>query len=74
MLELLSQYSGMIFLPIIQDTCPRVTIEAKLLGLDVITNEKSQHITEDWWNFEFDQMSEYLIDRPNIFWKILNEL
>jgi len=74
MLELLSQYSGIIFLPIIHDTCPRVTIEAKLLGLDVITNEKSQHITEDWWNFEFDQMSEYLIDRPNIFWKILNEL
>jgi len=74
MLELLSQYSGMIFLPIIHDTCPRVTIEAKLLGLDVITNEKAQHITEDWWNFEFDQMSEYLIDRPNIFWKILNEL
>jgi hypothetical protein len=74
MLELLSQYSGMIFLPIIHDTCPRVTIEAKLLGLDVITNEKSQHITEDWWNFEFDQMSEYLIDRPNVFWKILNEL
>lgn len=74
MLDLLSQYSGLIFLPIQYDTCPRVTIEAKLLGLDVITNENSQHINEEWWDYGLDKMEEYLINRPHFFWKTLNEL
>ena len=73
MLKLLSEYSGMIFLPIIHDTCPRVTIEAKLLGLDVITHSKSQHISEEWWNKSLADIEYYLKGRPSYFWKILNE-
>jgi hypothetical protein len=74
MLELLSEYSGIIFLPIIEDTCPRVTIEAKLLGLDVITNNNSQHTTEEWWGDDLDKMEEYLSKRPEFLWRTLNEL
>jgi len=64
----------LIFLPIQYDTCPRVTIEARLLGLDVITNENSQHISEEWWVEDLDVVEDYLKNRPEFFWKILNEL
>ena len=66
MLDKLSGYKGLIFLPIIEDTCPRVTIEAKLMGLEVITNENSQHTTESWWNYSLDEIENYLRERPNL--------
>jgi len=74
MLKLLSQYKGLIFLPIQYDTCPRVTIEARLLGLEVITNENSQHTPEEWWVEDLDVVEKYLKGRPEFFWKTLNEL
>ena len=66
MLQKLSSYKGLIFLPIIEDTCPRVTIEAKLMGLEVITNENSQHTLENWWNKPLDEIENYLKERPEI--------
>ena len=62
----LSSYKGLISLPIIEDTCPRVTIEAKLMGLEVITNENSQHTLENWWNKPLDEIENYLKERPGI--------
>ena len=49
MINLLSSYKGLISLPIIEDTCPRITLEARYMGLEVITNKMSQHTKEDWW-------------------------
>jgi hypothetical protein len=71
MLHLLSQYKGLIFLPIIEDTCPRVTIEARYMGLDVITDDNSQHIKEDWWKADDSYAFDFTKSRPNYFWKIL---
>lgn len=68
-LDILSGYYGLIFLPQIHDTCPRVTIEAKLMGLDLITNENSQHATEEWFALEGDSLANYLLDRPTLFKK-----
>jgi len=74
MLEKLSAFEGLIFLPIIEDTCPRITIEAKLMGLKVITNPNSQHTSEEWWDFPLDKMEEYLKERPLKFQDILSNL
>tara|TARA_R110000824_G_scaffold400170_1_gene607060 strand:- start:589 stop:1473 length:885 start_codon:yes stop_codon:yes gene_type:complete len=68
MLTLLSDYQGLIFMPIIHDTCPRVTIEARYMGLEVITNEKSQHITEKWWKQTDDRAFKFTKSRPKYFW------
>jgi len=74
MLEVLSQYKGLIFLPIIQDTCPRIIIEAKLLGLELLINKNCQHISEDWWqNKSNEEIKNYLKGRPDYFWKTLEE-
>lgn len=70
----LSKYYGVVFMPIIHDTCPRCIIEAKLMGLKVITNDNSQHIPEDWWQSSIENMSEYLAGRPEYFWRTLDNI
>tara|TARA_R110002124_G_scaffold245543_4_gene410734 strand:- start:6525 stop:8447 length:1923 start_codon:yes stop_codon:yes gene_type:complete len=68
MLRELSMYKGLAFMPLGGDTCPRIVIEAKLLGLDLILNDNVQHATEDWFNKELDEVESYLLDAHNRFW------
>ena len=69
----LSQYSGIVFLPIIHDTCPRCIIEARLMGLGVVTNVNSQHTTESWWGLSIEELGSYLAQRPSYFWSVVDE-
>tara|TARA_R100001591_G_scaffold118538_1_gene141982 strand:- start:1498 stop:2349 length:852 start_codon:yes stop_codon:yes gene_type:complete len=63
----MSTSKGLIFRPLDYDTCPRIVIEAKLLGCDLILNEYVQHKDEEW--FATQQSSyEYLRSRPSEFW------
>lgn len=71
MLRKLSEYTGLAFLPLGGDTCPRVVIEAKLLGLDLIVNENVQHSTEAWWSGSLDEIESYLLDGHNRFWNVI---
>jgi len=68
MLNLLSEYKGLITFPIIDDTCPRITLEARYMGLEVITNEFSQHTTEDWWLDSDKEAFKFTSSRPSFFW------
>lgn len=70
-LRTLASYKGIVFLPNIDDTCPRCIIEARIMGLDVITNLRSQHTTEWWWKQENETLS-YIESRPKFFWKIID--
>ena len=64
----MSTSKGLIFQPLGGDTCPRIVIEAKLLGCDLILNENVQHKNEDW--FQTSESSfEYLNFRVNKFWE-----
>ena len=47
LLEKLSKSKGLVFLPRGLDTCPRLVIEAKLLGCDLAINENVQHAREE---------------------------
>lgn len=66
-LDVLSGFKGLIFLPQIHDACPRVTIEAKLMGLDLISNDNCQHSTEEWFSYKEEQLANYLLERPQFF-------
>jgi len=68
MLRKLSEYKGLCFRPLGGDTCPRLVIEAKLLGLELDINENVQHASEDWFNKDLDQIESYLLDAHNRFW------
>ena len=72
-IETLSYYKGLIFTPVIHDTCPRCIIEARLLNLEVICNNNCQHIYEFWWK-DKSKTLDYLKERPNYFWSIIDTL
>lgn len=72
-LETLARYKGLVFLPIIDDTCPRCIIEARLMGLEVITNINAQHTTESWWKTS-EQTATYIQNRPKVFWETIDSI
>lgn len=67
LLSKLSRSKGLIFLPLGKDTCPRITIEAKLLGCETILNENVQHRDEEWFRNE-DSILAHLAGRTKLFW------
>ena len=67
LLEKLSVSKGLIFLPAGKDTCPRLVIEAKLLGCELVLNEKVQHKDESWFDNE-ETILSHLQTRTSYFW------
>lgn len=71
--ELLSQLAtnkGLVYLPPGGDTCPRLVIEAKLLGLELVLNENVQHKDESWFE-SIESCREYLAGSTNDFWTMI---
>ncbi|MAH43390.1 hypothetical protein CL614_06790 [archaeon] len=74
MLDKFSTSKGLVFLPPGGDTCPRVVIEAKLLGCELIINENVMHQDEEWFNTENIQDTvEWLLGGPDRFWGAIYE-
>jgi len=69
-LEKLSQSEGFVYLPEGGDTCPRMVIEAKLLGCKLHLNDNVQHAQELWFTSEdeFDTQA-YLYGARERFWR-----
>ena len=68
-LEKLAQSEGLVFLPKGGDTCPRIVIEAKILGCDLHLNEHVQHKDEEWFaTDDILTVESYLYAARNVFW------
>lgn len=74
MLNTLAAAEGFVYLPQGGDTCPRMVIEAKLLGCAVVTNDNVQHASEKWWQGSPDDICDYLKGRPDMFWDTINRV
>jgi len=68
MLEKLSTAKGLVFLPAGGDTCPRIVIEAKILGCELVLNENVQHKDELWFNSGISDLVSYLHAARERFW------
>lgn len=68
MIRTLSEYKGLAARPLGHDTCPRLVIEAKLLGLELMLNENVQHKDEEWFSKDIDEIESYLLNGHNRFW------
>lgn len=68
LLDKLESAEGFVYLPLGGDTCPRMVIEAKLLGCQVVINDNVQHSSEEWWQSSPNSICDYLAGRPSIFW------
>ena len=73
LLSKLASAEGFVYLPLGGDTCPRMVIEAKLLGCEVIVNDNVQHSNEKWWQGSPDDVCDYLKGRPRVFWSIIEK-
>ena len=69
LLEKLAAAEGFVYLPRGGDTCPRMVIEAKLLGCKLHLNDHVQHAKEIWFKDaeDIDTLS-YLYAARNRFW------
>lgn len=68
MLLALAESRGLIFLPLGADTCPRITIEAKLLDCELILNDNVQHKDEAWFS-DKESILDYLRENKKLFWR-----
>ena len=75
-LEKLAQSKGLVFLPKGGDTCPRLVIEAKLLGCELHLNDHVQHKDEEWFNTsDILTIESYLYAARDVFWNgVLNDM
>ena len=73
LLEKFAKSSGLIFTPTQFDTCPRVTIEAKMLECELILSDKVQHATEDWFNGSKEDVINYMKERLDFFWTTVSK-
>lgn len=68
-LKNLSKYSTYVFFPRSPETLSRVCIEARLMGLSVITTDYTAAVHEEFFNYETNKMIEYIKNKPT---EILN--
>lgn len=68
-LEKLAHAEGFVYLPRGRDTCPRMVIEAKLLGCKLHINDRVQHAHEEWFDTDDAELTyAYLYAARSVFW------
>jgi hypothetical protein len=68
-LKELGSHKGFVFMPLDCDTCPRVVIEAKMLGMDLVLNKNVLHKDEPWFAGSVDNMEQFLrTNAQDLFW------
>ena len=72
LLTKLSSAEGFVYLPMGMDTCPRMVIEAKLLGCELHINDNVQHAAEEWFvTDDIQSIQDYLSSSSELFWKAI---
>lgn len=75
LLAKLASSEGFVYLPAGGDTCPRMVIEAKLLGCKLQLNEDVQHKEEEWFSTDdLESIEDYLSVAPDFFWKAITKI
>jgi hypothetical protein len=75
LLSRMSRAEGFVYLPKGGDTCPRMVIEAKLLGCKLHINDNVQHAHEAWFDTdELQDVQDHLMRSPERFWSGIKEM
>jgi hypothetical protein len=75
LLQRLSTAIGHAYLPKGGDTCPRLVIEAKLLGCQLHLNGNVQHAEEEWFSTDdLDRIEQHLAAAPALFWSGIRKM
>jgi len=74
LLDKLAHAEGFVYLPQGGDTCPRMVIEAKALGCELVLNEHVQHANEEWFAGSKEDMLAYLYGARERFWRAIKSV
>lgn len=74
LLEKLGAVKGLIYMPNGGDTCPRLVIEARLAGCELLLNHHVMHRDEDWFSGKRERILEILRQRPGFFWQKIKRI
>ena len=69
LLKKLRTSKGLVYLSNGKDTCPRLVIEAKLLGCELVLNDNVQHKDEEWFE-NSDTIYKNLYNKLNLIKEI----
>ena len=71
-LEKMAVAEGFVYLPMGGDTCPRMVIEAQLLGCKLEVNDNVQHMTEvPFCDDNISDIESYLYANREVFWNMI---
>lgn len=73
-LKNLSRFSTYVFFPRNPETLSRVCVEARLMGLSVITSDYTAAVHENFFDYESDKMVDYIKNKPNQIKKLILDL
>lgn len=74
-LNKLAQFEGLCFIPQVPETLSRVCVEAKVMGLSVLTTKMVGAVGESWWSLDKEALSEKLVaDQKRIPTEILERI
>lgn len=73
-LKNLSKYSTYVFFPRTPETLSRVCIEARLLGLSVITSDYTAAVHEPFYSLPKEEMFNYLANKKDCISQIINNI
>lgn len=74
LLEKLAAAEGLVYHPAGWDTCPRLVIEAKLLGCKLDINDNVLHKDEIWFNSPQVAIESYLYAARQTFWTAIKNI
>ena len=73
-LEILSLYSTLVFHPSTPETCCRVILEAKMMGLKIITNKLIGASYEKWYRLNGKELRDYMENKRETFADFISEI
>ena len=73
-LEMLSLYSTLVFHPATPETCCRIILEAKMMGLKTITNNLIGASHEDWYDLNGKELRDYMKNKRETFADFISEI
>jgi len=74
LLAKLAVSEGFVYLPRGGDTCPRMVIEARAVGCNVVLNDHVQHKNEEWFAGDELEMMSYLYAARERFWTAIKSV
>ena len=73
-LKMMAKSKGVVYMPRGFDVSCRMITEAKLLGIEIVTNDLIQHMTEDWFDGTEEERLAFLRSRNKEFWRVVEDL